>query len=76
MLNTEIDITLFSILNDKLCVVAYKLKTPFMRENKVYNPVCAAYTTASGRMELYDCAVKLKKAIVYCDTDYDHSVYD
>lgn len=55
-------------IGDRMVRVEYVNSAEFIREQANVNVVLAAYTTAYGRLRLYDCLDQLGDRLLYFDT--------
>lgn len=69
MLNSSLEVTSFSELDQDSLLVSYKMREECTQVHPTVNVVIAAYTTAQARMHLYGYLDILQERCLYYDTD-------
>lgn len=57
------------IMNENCALVTWECRADFLPEHTTTNIFIAAFTTAHARLKLYDVLDKLKRRVLYFDTD-------
>ena len=67
--SSEFEVCDARIVNDDTIEVQYRNTEEFVEQNNKVNVVIAAFTTAYGRLKLYDLLDLLQERVLYYDTD-------